>query len=124
MHVCTLCQGRPIWPGWRTRIFVHSWRGGDPTILYNITAYGLYSLFVEIQTKARFPINFKWEISEAWVRMGTMGTIYTSKILVAKKGLDFFPEITSSGRHKLMQYNRVRSSGLNCRETAKMSISH
>ena len=49
---------------------------------------------------------------------------YTSKILVAKKGLDFFPEIARSGRHKLIQYNRVGSSGLNCRETAKMSISH
>ena len=49
--------------------FFHSWRGGEPTILYNITAYGLYSLFVEIQTKVRFPINFTWEIFEAWVRM-------------------------------------------------------
>ena len=49
---------------------------------------------------------------------------YTSKILVAKKGLDFFPEIARSGRHKLIQYNRLGSSGLNCRETAKMSISH
>ena len=37
-----------------------------------------------------------------------MGTYvpYTSKILVAKKGLDFFPEIARSGRHKLIQYNR------------------
>ena len=49
---------------------------------------------------------------------------YTSKILVAIKGLDFFPEIARSGHHKLIQYNRVGSSGLNCRETAKMSISH
>ena len=50
-----------------------------------------------------------------------MGTyvLYTSKILVAKKGLDFFPEIARSGRHKLIQYNRVGSSGLNCRETTK-----
>ena len=43
-----------------------------------------------------------------------MGTYvpYTSKILVAKKGLDFFPEIARSGRHKLIQYNRVGIRGL------------
>ena len=41
---------------------------GDPTILYNITGYGLTGLFFEIQTKTRFPINFNWEISVAWVR--------------------------------------------------------
>ena len=37
-------------------------------ILYNITGYGLNGLFFEIQTKTRFPINFIWEISVAWVR--------------------------------------------------------
>ena len=41
---------------------------GDPTILYNITGYGLNGLFFEIQTETRFPINFNWEISVAWVR--------------------------------------------------------
>ena len=25
--------------------FLHSWGGGDPTILYNITGYGLNGLF-------------------------------------------------------------------------------
>ena len=38
--------------------FLHSWGGGDPTILYNITGYGLNGLFFEIQTETRFPINF------------------------------------------------------------------
>ena len=47
--------------------FLHSWGGGDPTILYNITGYGLNGLFFEIQTETRFPINFNWEISVAWV---------------------------------------------------------
>ena len=47
---------------------MHSWGGGDPTILYNITGYGLNGLFFEIQTETRFPINFNWEISVAWVR--------------------------------------------------------
>ena len=42
--------------------------GRHKLIQYN-RGYGLYSLFVEIQTKAIFPINFKCEISEAWVRM-------------------------------------------------------
>ena len=37
-------------------------------ILYNITGYGLSVLFLELQTKATFPINFSWEISVAWVR--------------------------------------------------------
>ena len=50
--------------------------GGDPTILYNITGYGLYSLFVEIQTEARFPINFKWEISEAWVKFWSQKKVW------------------------------------------------
>ena len=36
-------------------------------ILYNITGYGLNGLFFEIQTDTRFPINFNWEISVAWV---------------------------------------------------------
>ena len=26
--------------------FLHSWGGGDPTILYNITGYGLNGLFL------------------------------------------------------------------------------
>ena len=47
--------------------FLHSWGGGDPTILYNITGYGLNGLFFEIQTETRFPINFNCEISVAWV---------------------------------------------------------
>ena len=51
-----------------TQIFLHSWGGGYPTILYNITGYGLNGLFFEIQTETRFPINFNWEISVAWVR--------------------------------------------------------
>ena len=47
---------------------MHSWGGGDPTILYNTTGYGLNGLFFEIQTETRFRINFNWEISVAWVR--------------------------------------------------------
>ena len=47
--------------------FLHSWGGGDPTILYNITVSGLNGLFFEIQTETRFPINFNCEISVAWV---------------------------------------------------------
>ena len=42
--------------------------GDDPTFLYNITGYWLNGLFFEIQTDTRFPINFNWEISVAWVR--------------------------------------------------------
>ena len=49
---------------------------------------------------------------------------YTSKILVGEKGLDFSPEIAMSGRHKLMQCNRVGCLGLNCRETGKRSVPH
>ena len=65
---CIRCHRRPIQRQWRTRIFLHSWGGGDPTILYNTTGYGLNGLFFEIQTETRFPINFNWEISVAWVR--------------------------------------------------------
>ena len=36
--------------------FLHSWGGGDPTILYNITVSGLNGLFFEIQTETRFPL--------------------------------------------------------------------
>ena len=97
--------------------FLHRWGGGDPTILYNTTGYRLSGLFFEIQTWATFPINFSWEISVAWVP-------YTSKILVGEKGLDFSPEIARSGRHKLMQYNRVGCLGLVYRESAKRNISH
>ena len=88
-------------------------------ILYNITGYGLNGLFFEIQTDTRFPINFNWEISVAWVPYP-----YTSKIWVGKKGLDFSPEIVRSGCHKLMQYNRVWRLGLSYRESAKWNISH
>ena len=66
--IATRCHRRPIRRQWRTRIFLHSWGGGDPTILYNTTGYGLNGLFFEIQTETRFPINFNWEISVAWVR--------------------------------------------------------
>ena len=48
-------------------MFLHRWGGGDPTILYNITGYGLSGLFFEIHTKATFPINFSWDMSVAWV---------------------------------------------------------
>ena len=66
--IATRCHRRPIRRQWRIRIFLHSWGGGDPTILYNTTGYGLNGLFFEIQTETRFPINFNWEISVAWVR--------------------------------------------------------
>ena len=49
------------------RFFCTAGGGGDPTILYNITGYVLNGLFFEIQTETRFPINFNWEISVAWV---------------------------------------------------------
>ena len=62
------CHQRPIRPQWRRQIFWHRWGGGDPTILYYITGYGLNGLLFEIQRKTRFPINFNWEISVAWVR--------------------------------------------------------
>ena len=39
--------------------------------------------------------------------------------MVGEKGLDFSPEIARSGRHKLMQYNRVGCLGLVYRESAK-----
>ena len=42
-----------------------------------------------------------------------------AKFWLGEKGLDFSPEIARSGRHKLMQCNRVGCLGLNCRETAK-----
>ena len=60
-----------------------------------------------------------WEISVAWNYVP-----YKSKILVGEKGLDFSPEIARSGRHKLMQYNRVVCLGLVYRESAKRNISH
>ena len=42
-----------------------------------------------------------------------MGTYLTrAKSLVREKGLDFSPAIARSGRHKLMQYNRVGVWGL------------
>ena len=50
------------------QIFWHMWVGGDPTILYNITGYGLNGLLFEIQRKTRVTINFNWKISVAWVR--------------------------------------------------------
>ena len=50
-----------------TDFFAQLGGGGDPTILYNITGYVLNGLFFEIQTETRFPINFNWEISVAWV---------------------------------------------------------
>ena len=57
--------------------FLHSWGGGDPTILYNITGYGLNGLFFEIQTETRFPINFNWEI---FCSMGTYLTQANSRL--------------------------------------------
>ena len=51
-----------------TDFFAQLGEGVTPTILYNITGYGLNGLFFEIQTETRFPINFNWEISVAWVR--------------------------------------------------------
>ena len=96
----------------------HGYVGGDPTILYNTTGYGLNGLFFEIQTETRLTINFNWEISVAWVR-----TLHEQN-LVGKKGLDFSPEIVRSGCHKLMQYNRVGRLGLSYKESAKWNISH
>ena len=60
--------GRPIRPQWRTRSFLHSWEGVTPRSYTIYTGYGLNGLFFEIQTETRFPINFNWEISVAWVR--------------------------------------------------------
>ena len=101
-----------------TRIFLHSWGGGDPTILYNITGYGLNGLFFEIQTDTRFPINFNWEISVAWVH-----TLHEQNLGWEKRSR-FSPEIVRSGCYKLMQYNRVWRLGLSYRESAKWNISH
>ena len=39
-----------------TRIFLHSWGGGDPTILYNITGYGLNGLFLRYRQKQDSPL--------------------------------------------------------------------
>ena len=47
-----------------------------------------------------------------------------AKFWLGEKGLDFSPEIARSGRHKLMQGNRVGCLGLNSRETAKRSVPH
>ena len=84
-------------PQRRTRIFWHKWGGGDPIILYNITGYGLTGLFFEIQTKTRFPINFNWEISVAWVRtyltrakFGLGKKVWT--LLFLEKNPDLFPQ--------------------------------
>ena len=80
---------------------------------------GLTGLFFEIQTKTRFPINFNWEISVAWVC-----TLHEQNLGWITKGLDFSPEIARSGCHKLMQYNRVGCLGFSYRELAKRNISH
>ena len=45
---------------------MHSWGGGDPTILYNTTGYGLNGLFFEIQT----------ETIPLWVRGCRIGPTY------------------------------------------------
>ena len=36
--------------------FLHSWGGGDPTILYNITGYGLNVFFFRYRQKQDSPL--------------------------------------------------------------------